>query len=47
MEKYPRGMQGPVSIPLLIKAQMVFGEKPSLCCVLGLTGQDAQTLVRR
>lgn len=36
MEKYPRGMQGPVSIPLLIKPQMVFGEKHSLCCMMGL-----------
>lgn len=27
MEKYPRGMQGPFSIPLLIKAEILFWEK--------------------
>lgn len=27
MEKYPRGTQGPFSIPPLIKAEILFGEK--------------------
>lgn len=26
MEKYPRGTKGPFSIPLLIKAEILFGE---------------------
>lgn len=30
MEKYPRGTQGPFSIPLLIKAEILFREKHSL-----------------
>ena len=30
MEKYPRGMEGPFSIPLLIKAEIQFEEKHSL-----------------
>lgn len=30
MEKYPRGTRGPFSIPLLIKAEILFGEKHGL-----------------
>lgn len=30
MEKYPRGTQGPFSIPLLIKAEILFREKCGL-----------------
>ena len=30
MEKYPRGTQGPFSIPLLIKAEILFRENHSL-----------------
>lgn len=30
MEKYPRGTQGPFSIPLLIKAQILLSEKCGL-----------------
>lgn len=38
MEKYPRGMQGPFSIPLLIKAEILFGGKWGLG--QGGTGKD-------